>query len=115
MASIKSILAAVDRVETIDITTDTCYGPVTSVSIFLRPSGHITRHSLKLALSGRLGKIVVLVEIEVFHTYQHNDDGDLVGLSSSKPEVKVTDLPEGITSVEVFRTLEQIGCNIQNF
>lgn len=115
MASIKSILAAVDRVEFVDATADIWYGPAVNIAGLLRPSGHTNCHSLELALAGRLGKIGISVEIYVDYLYQHNDEGDLIGTITSSPSVVVTDMPKEITSTEILRTLNQIGCNLQSF
>lgn len=78
ITNIKVILAAIDKVEVLDVRSSTEQHAGTKINGWFRSTGRNEVETVFVEASGRLGKIEFNLTKTVFVRYEHDAEGDIV-------------------------------------
>lgn len=79
MANVKATIAAIDKVEIINVYSTTEETAGTKINGWFRPTGRNEIETVFVEASGRLGKIEFSVTKTVFIKYKHDAKGNAIG------------------------------------
>lgn len=112
MASIKSILAAVDRTEVVHHHTTVKHHHGTKIAGWFRPTGYDRVETTDLVLKGRLGRIEATVTVTTPHSHSHDAEGNVVATAVGEPTWELQCSHEELTVEELRRTVSSLGYQI---
>ena len=110
MASIKSILAAVDSVTVVDRHVTTKHHHGVKIAGWFRSSGFDVIETTDLVLVSRLGRVKTTVTITTTHIYNYDAEGNVVDTTAAKPVWKLQCPHEEVTVKELQRIVRSLGC-----
>lgn len=79
MANVKATIAAIDKVEIVNVYSTTEQTAGTKINGWFRPTGRNEVETVFVEASGRLGKIEFSLTKTVFVKYKHDAEGNVTG------------------------------------
>lgn len=116
MASVKCILAAIDAVSVNSRHVHTNPWGDTKKDGWFCQTGYTEVETITVVLTGRLGRLEVMVTASTDYTYHHSvEDCDIRTITCSKPTVTAAGLPEKVSLVDIRRVCDRLGCHVLNY